>query len=1086
MLLQRIACFLALLVFLAQTPVFSQAVKGSLVGTVTDSSGAAVAGASIEIAEVQTGIIRTSLSNQSGAYTAPNLAAGVYSVKVSQQGFRTVQRDNVEILVNTTVRVDVELQPGAVSESINVTSDAPLLQTDRADIGRKIETRQITDMPLAFNRNFQGLLNLVPGVNRVVRIHSEFYNPQDALSARVNGQARQGNNVQIEGVDNNFRNNRLTVMIPPIEALAAVDITTSNYEAELGRAGGAVANVTLRSGTNSLHGSLFEFNRVSRLAAPNVFATSKAPVTYNQFGGTIGGPIVKNRTFFFADYQGIRDRRGDLTQASLPDAAMRSGDLSAAPTIIYDPATGLPDGRDRQPFAGNLIPANRISTISRSILDLVPPPTAPGLAANYQRSTVRSKDMNSVDGKLDHNFTALSRIAVRYSFQRAITDQPPVFGLAGGPSLGGGPAGTAGHGYFQAQSGAVNFTHVFSPSLIGDFRVGVSRYVNDAVQSDYGETTAAKLGIPGVNISDYTTGMPQINIDGFSAPLVGYTNSLPWLRAETGYFYVGSVTKIAGNHTIKIGGEYRRQGDVADLPDTYGVRGGFQFSAGPTSRNGDPRTGFGNSFGAFLLDAPTRTSRELRGVVPHLEQNSLFTYLQDKWQITSKVTLDLGIRHEVYLPPTPRHPGGLSNYDPETNTLRLGGIGDIPSDTGVLTDWGGFSPRVGASWRIDSRTVFRGGYGGSYFTPGAEVKGYYNYPVRQYFLTTGANTYVAAGALATGFPPPLPLVFPANGIITNPPDAGFRFVSKDFRYGRLQSWNAALQRTLPFKFVLEAAYVGNHGSRSTVARDMNASEVPGSGINGQPLFRKFGVRSTVIDDYFPTDVDYHSLQVKFDRRFSDGLLMTTAYTYSKAIDYAGDYGGMLINTYPEMNRGRSNDNPTHIFVQSYIWELPFGPRKRWLQSGPGRWLLGDWQVNGILTLQSGLPLNITAPAATLNAPGNGNRPNVSGKPEIYERVGVGQLWSDTSVFSAPAAATYGNVGSNILRGPGFANLDLSLFRRFPITERFSAEFRAEAFNATNTPHFSNPSGSFGSAAFGQVTSAQQDQRLIQFGLKIVF
>jgi hypothetical protein len=256
----------------------------------------------------------------------------------------------------------------------------------------------------------------------------------------------------------------------------------------------------------------------------------------------------------------------------------------------------MPDGRERQPFAGSIIPASRISPIAREILNLVPAPQTPGLNANYQLATVRKKDMNSFDVKLDHNFSSASRVAVRYSFQRAVTEQPPVFGIAGGPSLGGGPAGTAGDALYQAQSGAVNFTHVFTPTLVGDFRIGVSRYINDAVQSDFGTTTAADLGIPGVNISDYTTGMPQINIDGFSAPLVGYTNSLPWLRAETGYFYVGSITKVVSNHTIKIGGEYRRQGDVADLPDTYGVRGGFAFSAGPTSRNGDARTGFGNSF----------------------------------------------------------------------------------------------------------------------------------------------------------------------------------------------------------------------------------------------------------------------------------------------------------------------------------------------------------------------------------------------------------------------------------------------------------------------------------------------------------
>jgi hypothetical protein len=1083
---RKTALSLVFAVLLLPGSAWSQAVRGSLVGTVTDSSGAAVPDATVTLTEAQTGISRSVPTNQSGAYVASSLAAGTYLVSVTREGFRKVTRENVDVSVNTTVRVDVELQPGSVNETITVSSDAPALQTDRADIGRKVETRQIVDMPLAFNRNFQGLLNLVPGVIRSVRVHSEFYNPQDSLSSRVNGQARQANNVQIEGVDNNFRNNRLTVMIPPIEALAAVDITTSNYEAELGRAGGAVTNVTLRSGTNELHGSLFAFNRVSRLAARNVFANSKAPVTYNQFGFTLGGPVARNQTFFFGDYQGVRDRRGDLTQATLPNAAFRGGDLSAAPTVIYDPATGTADGRNRLPFPGNVIPTGRISPIARRILDLVPLPMTAALNTNYQRSTVRGKDMNSFDVKLDHQFASATRVSGRYSFQRAVTNQPPVFGLAGGPSLGGGPAGTAGIGYYQAQSGAVNLTQVFSPTLIGDFRAGVSRYTNNARQSDYGNNSAAELGIPGVNISDYTTGMPQINIDGFSAPLVGYTNSLPWVRAETGYFYVGSITKVAGNHTVKVGGEYRRQGDVADLPDTYGVRGGFNFGAGPTSLNGDPRTGFGNSFAAFLLDVPTRTSRELRGVVPHLEQNALFTYLQDKWQIGSRVTLDLGIRHEVFLPPTPRHPGGFSNYDPQTNTLRLGGIGGIPADTGVRTYWGGFAPRMGVAWRINDLTVLRGGYGGSLFTPGAEVKGYYNYPVRQYFLTTGANTYVPAGSLASGFPPALPLVFPENGIIENPPDAGFRFVSQDYRDARLQSWNVALQRRLPGNFVFEAAYVGNHASRSTVARDINAGLTPGAGINGQPLYQQFGVRTPVVDDYYPIDTDYHSLQVKFDRRFSRGFLLTTAYTYGKAIDYAGDYGGMLINAIPELNRGRSNDNPTHIFVQSYIWELPFGRGKQWLESGVGSWILGGWQVNGILTLQSGLPLNITTPSAPLNAPGNGNRPNVQGKPEIFGNVGLGELWFDTSLFSAPPAATYGNVGRNILSGPGFANLDFSAFRRFPITERIGTEFRVESFNFTNTPHFSNPNGSFGSAGFGQVTGAQQDQRQIQLGLRVTF
>ncbi len=1063
-----------------------QAIKGSFVGAITDSSGAAVPEAQVTILETRTGISRKVSTNSSGAFSAPNLDPGVYRITVEKAGFRTVVRANLELLVNSTVRVDVELQPGTVTETVNVLAELPVLQTDRADTGRKIQTRQIVDMPLAFNRNFQGLLNLVPGVNRAVRVHSEFYNPQDALSVRVNGQARQANNVQIEGVDDNFRNNRLSVMIPSIEALETVDITTSNYEAELGRAGGAVTNVRLRSGTNDLHGSLFYFNRISRLAARNVFATSKAPTVYNLFGFTLGGPIVRNRTFFFGDFQQIFDRRGDLTLATIPIPRYRTGDLSGSRSALYDPATGSPDGAGRQPFPDAQIPASRISPIARRILNLVPLPTYDALNTNFERSTVRTKDTPSFDVKVDHNATAATRISIRYSFQRPVTEQPPVFGIAGGPSMGGGPSGTAGHAVYQAQNGALSLTQIFSPSLIGDLRIGVSRYRNDAQQSDYGTRASADLGIPGVNISDFTSGMTGIYIDGISSPLVGYTNSLPWVRAETGLYYVGSLTKISGNHTFKLGGELRKQRDVADLPDTYGTRGTFSFGAGPTARNGDPVTTFTNAFASFLLDQPSSSSRELRYLIPELHQTSVFSYFQDKWQITHRLTLDLGLRHEIYLPPRPHSPGGFSNYDPETNTLRLGGIGSVPMNTGIQVYGTGFTPRIGVSFRLNEKTVLRGGYGGSLITPGLEVKGVYNFPVRSYYLYSSPNTYTAAGALARGFPAPDPFVIPQDGIIRNPADQSFRFVSRDYKEGRLQSWNVALQRSLPFQFVLEAAYVGNHGSRYGTSRNINAGEVPGAGAAGQPLFRKFGIRTSVVDDYFPTDTDYHALQAKFDRRFANGFLLTTAYTFSKAIDYAGDNGGLFINTYPRLNRGRTNDNPTHTFVQSYIYEVPFGKGKRWLHSGVGRWALGDWQVGGILTMQTGLPLSITTSSATLNAPGNGNRPNVNGKPEIFGRVGRGQLWFDTSRFSAPAPATYGTLGRNVLSGPGLVNLDFSAFRRFRVTERIGGELRFEFFNFTNTPHFNNPNGGFGSAGFGEVTTAQADQRSVQLGMKVTF
>jgi hypothetical protein len=343
----------------------AQAVKGTLLGTVLDASGAAVPSAKAVIVDVNRGLSREASTNDSGQYSFPNLEAGVYRVSVEATGFQKVQRDQVEVLVNSTVRADFELRPGAVTETIDVKADSPILQTDRADTGRKIETRQLAEMPLGFNRNFQSLLGLVPGVRRSFRPHSEFFNSSDTLSNEVNGQNRQVSNLQLEGVDNNHRTGLLQVLIPPIEAIAAVDISTSNYEAELGRASGAVTNVTLKSGTNEIHGSAFEFHRNQHFTARNFFAGTRPPTVYNLFGFTLGGPVRKNQTFFFGDFQGIRDRRGDVNIATIPTPVHRTGDLSSIALPVFDPDTGQPGGAGRVPFADNRIPASRISPISR-------------------------------------------------------------------------------------------------------------------------------------------------------------------------------------------------------------------------------------------------------------------------------------------------------------------------------------------------------------------------------------------------------------------------------------------------------------------------------------------------------------------------------------------------------------------------------------------------------------------------------------------------------------------------------------------------------------------------------------------------
>src|SRR3989454_2468661 len=689
----------------------AQAVKGSLLGTVTDASGAVIPGATVNISEVNTNLSRSTVTNESGNYVFGQLDRGEYRVAVQLSGFKKAIREKVDVLVNMDTRVDMQLEAGDISQSVEVIASVPLLQTDRSDVGRQIEIRQLQDMPLTFNRNFQSLVNLVPGATRAFRPHSEFFNSQDSLATQVNGQSRYANNVQIEGIDNNHRTGLLNVLIPPIEALSSVDITTSNYEAELGRAGGAVTNVTLRSGSNDLHGSVYEFNRVSKLAARNVFAAGKAHTVYKQYGFTLGGPIIRNKTFVFGDYQGIRDRRGDVTRPTIPTMDFRNGDFSSAlrlpaPQIIYDPRTGNADGTGRLPFPGNIIPPDRISPVARRILAFVPETTIAGLTNNFERATVRVKDTDSFDVKVDHHVSNNDSFFVRYSFQRPKVFDPGLYGIYGGPK----GDGFAGTGINRTQAGGFNYTHIFDPAFITEFRLGFSRYKNVADNQDTGSRIANEIGIPGVNLDRFTSGMPYFNIDGFTNPVVGFSPSLPWIRAETNVDLVSNWTRVLHNHTVKWGADIRDNKDDLLQTQTYSPRGRFYFRPGPTALNGGGASGFANAFASFLLDLPNEYGRDLPGTFPTVRQKTLFSYVQDKWTVTQKLTLNIGLRHEIYFAPTPMFPGGFSNYNAVTNSLELAGIGKIPSNMGRQTNYKNFAPRFGLAYRASEKFVIRGGY----------------------------------------------------------------------------------------------------------------------------------------------------------------------------------------------------------------------------------------------------------------------------------------------------------------------------------------------------------------------------------------
>jgi hypothetical protein len=1090
----------------------AQAVSGSLLGTVTDASGGTVPSAKVTITEMKTGISRKMETNTSGNYSFPALEPGTYRIAVEQPGFRTAVKEGIDVLVNTTVRADLVLQPGAVNEQITVTAEVPILQTDRSDTGRKIEAVQMVNMPLGYSRNFQSLLNLVPGTSRAFQPHSEFFNSQGALTTQVNGVSRLGNNVQFEGVDNNHRTGLLTVLIPPVEALETVDVSTGNYEAELGRAGGAVTNIMLKSGTNDLHGAVYAFHSNSALYARETFQPTKPVTTYNYYGFNVGGPIVRNRTFFFGDFLQVKDRRGDGYIITVPTEPFRAGDFSSQlpKIVVYDPASGNRDtGAGRTPFPNNQIPDARISGITKKILAMVPAPNLQtGLTNNYASSTTRKKDSNSFDVKVDHQQTDQDRFSARYSLQRPVVTDPGRFGVAGG-----GGKGFAATGVNRTQSAAINYTRLFTPTFIAEARVGLGRYSNVAENLDAGVKASENVGIKGVNLDRWTSGISSMNVSGYANPLVGYSGSLPWNRAETNIDFVNNWTKILHNHTIKFGADIRRLRDeLLQTQDAGGPRGEFQFRNNQTSIPGAAVLDQVNSMASFLLDVPSLFQRDLAVVFPSYRATMVFTYIQDKWQVTPKLTVDLGLRHDFYPPATPRLPGGFSNYNPETNTLIVAGIGGNPMNLGRRTYYTGFAPRVGLAYRIDNRTVVRAGFGLSWIPFPDNKYAWDNFPVKQSNQYNSLTSYGQAqsapgvyGSMATGFPAPQPAVIPQDGRIVAALTQNINSVIPlDYREGYIESWNIAFQRQLPRNFTIEAAYVANHTVRAPVAYNVNASMVFNSGASGRPLYQKFGKNSDASLRYAGYSNNYNSLQVKIDRRFSGGFLMTTAYTYGKALGYSSEDGGLWNYIQPRRSYSRLDFDRTHTFVQSYLYELPFGQGKPWLQSGFGRWVLGGWQINGVLSLMTGRPLTFGT-TVSANTPGSSITPDQTGPIKILHGVagpGGSDLWFDTSSFAQPLdpdgkTPHFGNMGRNNISGPGLGDLDLSLFRKFEVTERIRGEFRAESLNVTNTPAFANPNTTVGNANFGLVTGtlaglvANQSiggtgPRSIQLGLKVTF
>jgi hypothetical protein len=1108
----------------------SQTLNASMVGTVTDVSGAVVPNAKVSISEVDTGIAHNGQTNESGNYLFANLPPGKYSVSVEATGFKKETRRDITLLVDTVTRTDVQLSPGNLTETVEVIGAPPLLQTDTASTGQKIESEVLHDEPLlSSNRNFQGLLNLVPGVAPVAEQHSQFFNASTSLQTEVNGQMRQGNNFMIDGTDDNERTGLLQIYIPPIEAIQTVDVSLSNHDPEMGRASGAVVNAVLRSGTNQIHGAAYEFLQNSGFDARSFFNPSVGHLAYNYVGGNLGGPIRKNKMFLFGDYLRTMDHEANTNLVTTPPNPWRTGDLSGAAQIIYDPATGNPlDGTGRTPFVGNTIPTSRINPISSAILALIAPTNQPyKLSApsnNYFALLPFNRTVDSFDVKYDYDISDKDRLSGRFSYSKPVIFQAPMYDPAGGPGPGGAFMGT---GLQKTYLAGVNYDRIVTPTLVAELRIGVAHYHNEAQPSGYGTNAAEKLGIPGVNISQFTSGIVGINInDGFSNPVVGYSASLPWIRAEANVDVVNTWTKTTGNHTFKWGVDLKRIRDDLLQDQSYSPRGIYTFDhyqtalCNPTSigANGlavscNPATpvGIANDMAAFLLDVPQQLGRDVNTYFPAYRQWEFFAFGGDQWRVSPKLTLNLGVRWEFYPPATPQFAGGFSNYNPTNNTLVMAGVGNNPSNLGMKTHYNYFAPRVGLAYRFTDKTVVRAGFGTSY-TPFPDNTYAYNYPVRSNnFYNNVGDGFAAAllpgGQPATfqnGFPLPVPVSIPSNGIIPVTSaliSQSFDVINLNFKNPYVETWNVAVQRSLPHNLVLDVAYLGSHGVDTVSTWDLNApTTVLGGGTASQPLNIAFGKTSGATLRWVGWSSSYNSMQVKLDRRMAN-LNVTTSFTWGKGMSFQqGDDGGLRWYVNVRRNYARTDWDRTLTYVQSYVYQLPFGMGQKWLNHGPVATVFGGWQISGVLSLMTGAPsigndITVTASGSSLNTPGETQTADQVAPVQILHGINVGNPWFSTSSFAQPTGVRFGTSGRQIFDGPGLFALNLSLFKHFKFGEKAELELRGETFNFTNTPQFANPQASLTNAQFGYVTSTLGSGtgvngtgggRAIQLGAKLSF
>jgi hypothetical protein len=1104
--LSSVILLVAALILLFPRFVSAQIDTGSVVGTVSDPSGAAIAGATVTLLNEATGVSRSVTTNSDGAYQFSAVVPGTYSVNASATNFEGAVHTNLEIDVQSRPAVDFTLKVGPSSETVEVSSATPVLQTETADIGGVVQSEQINDLPLN-GRRYSDLALLEAGIQR--NLTNTNNTAPDRFSS--NGNLETQNYFSLDGIDNNsgstnLQESSVQVIQPPPDALEEFRIQTRTYSSEFGTSAGAVINASIKAGTNQFHGDLWEFIRNDAFDANSYFnkasspATPRGHFTQNQYGATIGGPVIKNKTFFFGDFQIFSSRKAASVQSTVPTPLMKTGNFTELNTALTDSPVAGQTGC----VVGNIISPGCIDPTAAQLIALFPDPNfGPGVAnegvpgswtggANYLFQAAVPNDTKSFDVRIDHSFNTKNHIFGRYSQYIIKREDPP---WTSDPIAGNGNFATTYN--IHERSVALSWDTTLKPSLLNEARFGFNRdYAHsDPVGLTLGKSLASQFGLSGVPNGPNSAGIPPIEINGLQR--LGSSPWRPQFQISQVWQFLDNLSWLKGNHSFKFGYEFRRtgvnfldirapQGDIA-VNGIYTAGGGFGV---PDFLLGD--------VDSVLFTTPTVVHNYVSG-------NSL--YAQDTWRVRPNLTVTYGLRYELFSPLLNRQ-NQISNFSPN-NGGEL--ITADPNASGwfnralVHPDKNDFAPRLGFSYHPMERIVLRGGYGIFYqhtVRIGSESILALNPPaVISYSLSQIKGTNTPEFQLQDGFPIDK---FTSTNVILS--QLQIRAQDPNERSGYVQQFSFGPEIQLMQNTSLDVSYVGNLARKMNRLRDANQGFITGTDTSGNPIvafpFANLNDPTTGNHAFLELatndgNSDYNALLVSLRHRYTRGLSYGLSYTWSHNIaNYVDNLTGGAFpqNTYNyAAERGDSMFDVRHRVVGYLTYELPFGRGKRMLdREGPVNYIIGGWQVNTIVTAQTGTTIQINSIDESGTGGNHISRPDCAGNG----RSGASNdprsgFWLNPGAFALPATGQFGNCGVGRYHGPGLSNVDLSLFKTFSIREAMRFEFRAEAFNAFNHANFSNPNSFYapftlGPGGFGYITNTIGDPREFQFALKFYF